>query len=99
LTWTFKLRGDHFLLARQENEFRTSAGIVKGSDATHGVVAQGTSHAIRGLGNLRQDATRMSDENPKIAPAQDDTEQDNTDKDPLDWVSGDEPMTGAQAPV
>jgi len=29
--------------------------------------------------------------NPKTAPV------DNTEKDPDDWVSGDEPMTGAQA--
>jgi Protein of unknown function (DUF3072) len=31
--------------------------------------------------------------NPKIA----DKPADNTKKDPEDWVSGDEPMTGAQA--
>ena len=30
-------------------------------------------------------------DNPKSAPA------DNTEKDPEDWVSGEEPMTGAQA--
>jgi hypothetical protein len=30
-------------------------------------------------------------ENPKVTPT------DNTEKDPDDWVSGDEPMTGAQA--
>ena len=30
-------------------------------------------------------------ENPKTDPS------DNTEKDPDDWVSGDEPMTGAQA--
>jgi Protein of unknown function (DUF3072) len=30
-------------------------------------------------------------ENPKTNPT------DNTEKDPDDWVSGDEPMTGAQA--
>jgi hypothetical protein len=33
-------------------------------------------------------------DNPKIA---DNTTPDNTAKDPDDWVSGDEPMTGAQA--
>lgn len=32
----------------------------------------------------------MSMENPKTNPT------DNTEKDPKDWVSGDEPMTGAQ---
>ncbi|WP_137388716.1 DUF3072 domain-containing protein [Rhodoligotrophos defluvii] len=33
----------------------------------------------------------MSDENPKTTPSS------NMEKDPNDWVSGDEPMTGAQA--
>ena len=33
------------------------------------------------------------DENPKIAP----DANDNQIKDPADWVTGDEPMTGAQA--
>jgi len=32
-------------------------------------------------------------ENPKLDP----TPSDNTEKDPADWVSGDDPMTGAQA--
>jgi Protein of unknown function (DUF3072) len=31
--------------------------------------------------------------NPKLAPDPD----SNTEKDPADWVSGDDPMTGAQA--
>jgi hypothetical protein len=34
-----------------------------------------------------------SDINPKLDPAP----KSNTEKDPDDWVSGDEPMTGAQA--
>jgi Protein of unknown function (DUF3072) len=34
-----------------------------------------------------------SDSNPKIDPAP----NSNTEKDPDDWVSGDDPMTGAQA--
>lgn len=34
-------------------------------------------------------------ENPKRAPAQDGSS--NQIKDPQDWVTGDEPMTGAQA--
>lgn len=33
------------------------------------------------------------EENPKIDPAP----QSNTEKEPDDWVSGDDPMTGAQA--
>ncbi len=33
----------------------------------------------------------MNDDNPKTHPAS------NMEKDPEDWVSGDEPMTGAQA--
>ncbi|MDX2265072.1 MAG: DUF3072 domain-containing protein [Hyphomicrobiales bacterium] len=33
----------------------------------------------------------MADQNPKTAPAS------NAEKDPDDWVTGDEPMTGAQA--
>ncbi|MBA3517999.1 MAG: DUF3072 domain-containing protein [Rhizobiales bacterium] len=33
----------------------------------------------------------MADENPKQST------QSNTEKDPEDWVTGDEPMTGAQA--
>jgi hypothetical protein len=33
------------------------------------------------------------DHNPKRDPAP----QSNTEKDPADWVTGDEPMTGAQA--
>jgi Protein of unknown function (DUF3072) len=35
----------------------------------------------------------MTTENPKIDPPP----ASNTEKDPDDWVSGDEPMTGAQA--
>ena len=35
----------------------------------------------------------MSDHNPKTDPAPD----SNTVKDPSDWTTGDEPMTGAQA--
>jgi hypothetical protein len=35
-------------------------------------------------------------ENPKSQP-RDNTRRDNTEKNPDDWVSGDEPMTGAQA--
>jgi hypothetical protein len=33
----------------------------------------------------------MADKNPKTAPTS------NAEKDPDDWVTGDEPMTGAQA--
>lgn len=35
----------------------------------------------------------MSEHNPKSDPAP----SDNTIKDPADWTTGDEPMTGAQA--
>ena len=35
----------------------------------------------------------VNDPNPKIDPRS----NSNTEKDPDDWVSGDEPMTGAQA--
>src|SRR5207245_9392912 len=35
----------------------------------------------------------MTDHNPKLDP----DPGSNTEKDPEDWVSGDEPMTGAQA--
>ncbi len=35
----------------------------------------------------------MSDENPKLDPSA----KDNIAKDPDDWVSGNDPMTGAQA--
>jgi hypothetical protein len=35
----------------------------------------------------------MTTENPKVDPPP----LSNTEKDPDDWVSGDEPMTGAQA--
>jgi hypothetical protein len=35
----------------------------------------------------------MTVQNPKIDPPP----ASNTEKDPADWVSGDEPMTGAQA--
>ena len=35
----------------------------------------------------------MSDTNPKLDP----DPPTNTEKDPDDWVSGDDPMTGAQA--
>lgn len=41
------------------------------------------------MDNLRSDNPKT--ENPKTQSA------DNTRKDPDDWVSGDEPMTGAQA--
>jgi len=36
----------------------------------------------------------IDNENPKKAPAE---EGSNLEKDPDDWVTGDEPMTGAQA--
>lgn len=36
-------------------------------------------------------------DNPKVEPADDVGPQGNTQKDPDDWVTGDEPMTGAQA--
>ncbi|WMT89900.1 DUF3072 domain-containing protein [Pelagibacterium sp. H642] len=36
----------------------------------------------------------MSDSNPKVP---NDDPNSNLEKDPSDWVSGDEPMTGAQA--
>ncbi len=46
-------------------------------------------------------ATRRKDDdenNPKIDPAPNfNTENSNTDKEPDNWVSGDDPMTGAQA--
>ena len=35
----------------------------------------------------------MADNNPKLEPHL----NSNTEKDPDDWVSGDDPMTGAQA--
>jgi hypothetical protein len=35
----------------------------------------------------------MSDHNPKVNP----DPKSNTEKDPDDWTTGDEPMTGAQA--
>ncbi|ADK99833.1 DUF3072 domain-containing protein [Brevundimonas subvibrioides] len=35
----------------------------------------------------------MTDPNPKLDP----DPPTNTEKDPADWVSGDDPMTGAQA--
>ncbi len=35
----------------------------------------------------------MTDANPKLDP----NPPSNTEKDPDDWVSGDDPMTGAQA--
>ena len=35
----------------------------------------------------------MTDANPKLDPHP----GSNTEKDPADWVSGDDPMTGAQA--
>lgn len=37
----------------------------------------------------------MTDETPN--PKLDENPPSNTDKDPDDWVSGDDPMTGAQA--
>lgn len=39
----------------------------------------------------RERNTRMSDSNPKAEPFS------NAEKDPDDWTTGDEPMTGAQA--
>ena len=38
-------------------------------------------------------AAPLEDENPKVHPAP----TSNTEKNPDDWVSGQEPMTGAQA--
>ena len=39
----------------------------------------------------------MSTENPKTSTPTDATGPSNQQKDPKDWVTGDEPMTGAQA--
>ena len=41
----------------------------------------------------QQPSLAMTTENPKVDPPP----LSNTEKDPDDWVSGDEPMTGAQA--
>lgn len=47
-----------------------------------------------GVGNIpRTRATTASSTNPKLDPQP----TSNTAKDPRDWVSGDDPMTGAQA--
>jgi hypothetical protein len=46
----------------------------------------------------QKNATRRQDDdeiNPKIDPAQ----NSNTEKEPDDWVSGDDPMTGAKLPI
>ena len=60
----------------------------------------GTDHERRSLihGHHTEPTSRprkagLHDENPKIAP----DANDNQIKDPADWVTGDEPMTGAQA--
>jgi hypothetical protein len=42
-------------------------------------------------------ATRGTAGNPKTSGKVQESGQDNQIKDPDDWVSGDEPMTGAQA--
>jgi hypothetical protein len=44
-------------------------------------------------GTNQQLSLAMTTENPKVDPPP----LSNTEKDPEDWVSGDEPMTGAQA--
>lgn len=44
-------------------------------------------------GDAAENAAGPDDSNPKIAP----DAADNQIKDPDDWVTGDEPMTGAQA--
>jgi hypothetical protein len=41
----------------------------------------------------QQPSLAMTSDNPKVDPPP----LSNTEKDPDDWVSGDEPMTGAQA--
>jgi hypothetical protein len=43
--------------------------------------------------SMSQTQTKDQDHNPKRDPAP----QSNTEKDPADWVTGGEPMTGAQA--
>ena len=42
---------------------------------------------------MAQSQSKDQEHNPKRDPAP----QSNTEKDPADWVTGDEPMTGAQA--
>ena len=42
---------------------------------------------------MRSEAKQETEQNPKL----EDQPGSNTIKDPDDWVSGDEPMTGAQA--
>ena len=42
---------------------------------------------------MREDAPTGAQANPKRQP----DPNSNTEKDPADWVSGDEPMTGAQS--
>src|SRR6476660_6080221 len=54
----------------------------------------GTGHRYgRSLCEQTSNWTPMTTHNPKVDPAP----VSNTEKDPDDWVSGDEPMTGAQA--
>jgi len=45
------------------------------------------------MANKPATESRMTNNNPKVDPPP----LSNTEKDPDDWVSGDEPMTGAQA--
>lgn len=44
------------------------------------------------MANRTDDHASAPDDNPKRYP----NPPDNTQKDPADWVSGDDPMTGAQ---
>jgi len=45
------------------------------------------------MASQQHDAQRETDENPKTTP----DANDNQIEDPADWVTGNEPMTGAQA--
>lgn len=51
------------------------------------------SHSKTTSGHPSKAKQGSGEENPKLAP----NAADNRIKDPEDWVSGDEPMTGAQA--
>jgi DUF3072 family protein len=53
----------------------------------------GTVRRLRRCRENKRAIASMTADNPKIAPSP----ATNTQKDPDDWVSGDEPMTGAQA--
>jgi hypothetical protein len=78
---------------------RPAAARAPAADRRGRTVAGAAARAISQAQSAAEESSRMST-NPKVAPKAADADAgrpSNREKDPADWTTGDEPMTGAQA--